>query len=271
MAKSVDTASSAATDERAAQDQGLSTYVYGILPEDVQVSEDARGVGTPPAPVRLVRHGEIAALVSEIALDRPLGTPDDLVAHQRLLDATAAEVPVLPLRFGAVLTSQEAVVDELLAPYHDEFVAALGELEGRAEFVVKGRYDERTLLTEVLNENAEVAQVRDEIQGKPEEETRQARIRLGELVNQAVSVKRESDTQAVLDKLAPLSVLAVVRDPSHEMDAVHLALLVEKDRQDELEDAVEDHSRQSAGRIELRLLGPQAPYDFVATARQEGG
>ncbi|MEW1847484.1 GvpL/GvpF family gas vesicle protein, partial [Nonomuraea angiospora] len=157
MAESVDTVPSPAEEERTPLDQDLSTYVYGIVPEDVQVSDDARGVAT--APVRLVRHGEIAALVSEVALERPLGTPDDLVAHQQLLDATAAEVPVLPLRFGAVLTNRQAVVDELLGPYHDEFLAALDELEGRAEFVVKGRYDERAVLMEVLNENVEAAQL----------------------------------------------------------------------------------------------------------------
>jgi hypothetical protein len=38
------------------------------------------------------------------------------------------------------LAGEEAVADELLAPRHDEFAAALEQLEGRAEFLVKGRY-----------------------------------------------------------------------------------------------------------------------------------
>ncbi|MFI7229555.1 GvpL/GvpF family gas vesicle protein [Nonomuraea angiospora] len=268
MAESVDTVPSSAEEERTPLDRDLSTYVYGIVPEDVQVSDDARGVAG--APVRLVRHGKIAALVSEVAIERPLGTPDDLVAHQQLLDATAAEVPVLPLRFGAVLTDRQAVVDELLGPYHDEFLSALDELEGRAEFVVKGRYDERAVLMEVLNENVEAAQLRDEIRGKPEAATREARIRLGEVVNQAVSAKREADTGAVLDRLTPLSVFTVVREPSHERDAVHLALLVESDRRGELEKAVAEYARLWAGRIELELHGPLAPYDFVVSGGEGG-
>lgn len=268
MAESVDTVPSSAEEEHTPLDRDLSTYVYGIVPEDVQVSDDARGVAG--APVRLVRHGKIAALVSEVAIERPLGTPDDLVAHQQLLDATAAEVPVLPLRFGAVLTDRQAVMDELLGPYHDEFLSALDELEGRAEFVVKGRYDERAVLMEVLNENVEAAQLRDEIRGKPEAATREARIRLGEVVNQAVSAKREADTGAVLDRLTPLSVFTVVREPSHERDAVHLALLVESDRRGELEKAVAEYARLWAGRIELELHGPLAPYDFVVSGGEGG-
>jgi hypothetical protein len=134
-----------------------------MVPEDVEVPEDTRGVGEKPGKVTAVRHGEIAALVSEIPLDRPLGTPDDLLTHQELLDAAAAEVPVLPLRFGAVVASAEAVVDELLEPHHDKFRASLTELEGRAQYVVKGRYVEQTVLREVMEEIPEVARLRDEI------------------------------------------------------------------------------------------------------------
>ncbi|WP_196771136.1 GvpL/GvpF family gas vesicle protein, partial [Mycobacterium colombiense] len=55
-------------------------YVYGIVPADVQVEEHARGVGDPPAKVDVVREGDIAALISDVPTDRPLGTPEDLQA-----------------------------------------------------------------------------------------------------------------------------------------------------------------------------------------------
>lgn len=69
-----------------------------------------------------------------------LGTPDDLRTHREILDAIAAEMPVLPLDFGTVLPSEDAVAKELLAARHDEFADALEQLEGRAEFQVTGRY-----------------------------------------------------------------------------------------------------------------------------------
>ncbi|WP_353074129.1 hypothetical protein [Amycolatopsis carbonis] len=37
-------------------------YVYGILPGDVEIDDDARGVGDPPAEVTTVHGGPIAAL-----------------------------------------------------------------------------------------------------------------------------------------------------------------------------------------------------------------
>jgi hypothetical protein len=61
--------------------------------------------------------------------------------------------PVLPLRFGTILTSEDAVAKELLAAHHDEFTAALDQLEGRIEFRVKGRYVKDAVLGEVLSQN----------------------------------------------------------------------------------------------------------------------
>ncbi|MEV0149814.1 MULTISPECIES: GvpL/GvpF family gas vesicle protein [unclassified Nonomuraea] len=253
-------------DERSSSSEAaVGVYLYGIVPADVQVSDEARGVGDPSTTVSLVRHGEVGALVSELALDRPLGTPDDLMAHERLLDATAAEVPVLPIRFGAVMTSSEAVVEELLAPNHDDFRSALEELDGRAEYVVKARYVEQAVLREVLEEQPGVAELREQIRSLPEDASREARIQLGEIVNQAVSAKREADTQALLEALAPVAVLTSVREPTHEQDAAHIALLVELDRADDLEEAVEGFASRWEGRVQIRLLGPLAPYDFIVT------
>jgi hypothetical protein len=94
-------------------------YVYGVVPGDVEVQPEARGVGDPPSPITLVRQGDLAAMVSEVDPRRPIGEPDDFTAHAAILDSTAAEVPVIPMRFGAVVSNQDAVADELLAANHD--------------------------------------------------------------------------------------------------------------------------------------------------------
>ncbi|MFG2041822.1 GvpL/GvpF family gas vesicle protein [Dactylosporangium sp. NPDC048998] len=245
-------------------------YMYAVLPSDVEVDSEARGVGDPPAPVKLVRHDKIAALVSEIDVERPLGRPDELLAHERLLDATAAEVPVLPIRFGAVLADKGAVVDEFLAPHHDEFDAALQELDGKAEYIVRVRYVEAAVLGEIVRENPEVARLREAIRGKPEDVTRNERMRLGELINQAIEAKRQADTQKLTEVLTPLSVGVNVREPSHELDAANVAALVETAREAELVKAVEGAARDWDGRAKLRLLGPLAPYDFVTALKPEG-
>lgn len=244
-------------------------YVYGIVPADVEPTEDARGVGDPPARVEVIRHRDIAALVSTIDVTKPLGRPEDLTAHEQLLDGTAAQAPVLPLRFGATVADGEAVVSELLAPHHDEFASALRELEGRAEYVVKGRYVEAAVLKEILAENPEAVRLRDQIRETEDENaTRDVRIRLGEIVHEAIGAKREQDTRGLEDAVAPHVVTGTVREPTHEEDAVHVALLVETGKAQDLERAVGELAREWEGRVTIRLLGPMAPYDFVVTDQE---
>ncbi|WP_051153154.1 GvpL/GvpF family gas vesicle protein [Nocardia niigatensis] len=249
--------------------QSTAVYVYGIVPADVEAEPHATGVGDPPSEVTVVRHGEIAALVSTLESDRPLGTPADLTAHEKLLDGSAAVSPVLPLRFGAVMTDTDAVESELLEANEDEFRAALAELEGRVQFVIRGRYIEDAILRELLDENTEAARLRDEIRGKPEDATREARIALGELINRAIEAKRAEDTRRVVSELEQLDLLVNQREPSHEEDAVHVAVLVESARRKELEEAVRRLIADWDGRVELNLLGPMAAYDFVTKRAPE--
>jgi hypothetical protein len=55
----------------------------------------------------------------------------------------------------------------------------------------------------------------------------------------------------------------VVRPPTHELDAVYAAFLVETDKADALRQTVEQLATEWGDRIELRLVGPLAAYDFV--------
>lgn len=253
-----------AAEETTEKAESSGIYVYGIVPADVEAENDA--VGVVDCGISTVKEGDIAALVSELSVDRPLGQPDDLRAHARVLDGTSRVAPVLPLRFGAVLTDTDAVKQELLSAHADEFAKALSELEGKAQYVVKGRYIEHAILREVIAENDEAARLRDAIRGTSEDATRDARMALGELVTNAISAKHDEDTRTTIDALADLSAAVNIREPTHEREAVQVALLVDVDRQEELEEAVGKLAEQWDGRVEMRLLGPLAPYDFVVSA-----
>jgi hypothetical protein len=253
----------AQTENRKSEDNRTGVYVYGILPGDIEIEAGTAGVGDPPGEVRAVKYRDLSALVSDVDLDRPLGRAEDLFTHEELLDSSAAAMPVLPLRFGAVLASDDAVSDELLGPHYDEFATALQQLDGH---VVKGRYVEQAVLGEVLAENPEAAQLGQQISGADPDATRDQRIRLGEIVSNAIEARRQADTRALGDALADQVAASVVRPPSHELDAVYAAFLVETDKAEALRQAVEQLASEWGDRMDLRLVGPLAAYDFVGNA-----
>jgi hypothetical protein len=251
-------------------EQRTGIYVYGIFPDDIELTGEQPGVGSPPGKVKVIRSEGLAALVSEVDLSEPLGTPEDLTTHKNILDASAAEVPVLPMRFGAVLDSEEAVADELLAAHHDDFARALDELDGRTEYVVKGRYLEDAILLEVLEGNPEAEQLREQIRGADPDATRDARIRLGEIISDAIEASREADTRELGERMEGHCAASLVRDPTHERDAVHVAFLVDEDQVGQLEQVTDELASSWADRMQLRLLGPMAAYDFVGTTEPGG-
>jgi hypothetical protein len=257
------------TQTESSQDQQQGTargsYIYGIVPAGVRIPE-----GLEPLPadeedgqLGLVTEGRLAAVVSDVSTGRALGTRRDLMAHEAVLNGIAQETPVLPMRFGAVVTDDDAVAEELLAPHQDYFVRALEELEGHQEFRLRGDYDQDVILTRILEADPRIQQMREKIAGVDEDASYYDRIRLGEAISQAMDQIRADDAQACVDALSKHAVATEVKEVGGENGAVHIAFLVHTDHRDDFESAVDELGDAWAGRVELRLIGPTAAFDFL--------
>jgi hypothetical protein len=236
-------------------------YVYGIVPASTDLPEGLLGTGG--GKVRLVRHGALAAVISELPAAGALGSREDLLAHESVVTSLSARTTMLPLRFSAVVTTADAVATDMLAPYYDWFTGILADLEGRAEFSVSGTYVQDTVLREVLAEEPEVMRLRESLRGLPEEAGYYERVRLGELIIHALDAKREVDTEDLVQTLSRHAVAVAPRPPVNEDTAADAAFLVSNEARADFQRAVDELGYRWAGRIRLRVLGPLAPYDFV--------
>jgi len=238
-----------------------ATYVYGLVSADAELPEDLVGLG-PSGEVTTVAHEAVAAIVGDVPLDRPLGTRDDLVAHEAVVDAVAATTTVLPMRFPAVV-EQEGVVEELLAPHHDQFVRALEQLEGKVQYTLKGSYEQDVLLQEIVEEDAGIRELQERIRGVPEDASYYDRVQLGERIVKALEERRDVDAADVLERIGEFAEAVSATTPTQPEDVVNAAFLVRRDAADEFEDAVEELGADTHEWLRLRLLGPLAPYDFI--------
>jgi Gas vesicle synthesis protein GvpL/GvpF len=239
-----------------------AVYVYGIAPAAERTDVEVDGVGATKTGVRRIVHRDLAALVSDVELG-PLAAARDLRAHWRVLEEAASRATVLPVRFGTVMESDDAVVEGLLAPRHDRLVAQLAELSGTVQLSVKCFYDEERLLRGVIRGSPAVASLSEHVRGRPEAATYYDRIRLGELVAGEVEQARERDAALVLGRLEPLAVAARREPPSTSDGAVNAAFLVERARVDQFSGAVAELAGELEGRMRLRYVGPLPPYSFA--------
>lgn len=220
----------------AGEDAGHGLHIYGIVPADVEITAEVQGVGDPPGPVMLVPAYGLAALVSEVNLSMPLGTPGDRVRHQQIADASASVVPTLPMRFGTVVSGETAVIEELLARRREEFQTALDNLGDYCEFLAVGRY-----------------------QGRP-----------GEIAGPQVAATRTADAENLIARMDGRCAASAIQQASAEPDAFKVAFLLEASRADELQQAAAELAAGAPDRIEVRVLGPMAAWDFARISGLHG-
>lgn len=244
-----------------------SVYVYGVLPGSDQGRVSVGGV--EGAQVRTIEHGGLAALVSTIDADA-LAAARELRAHWRVLEEASERTTVLPVRFGTVMESDDAVREQLLERGAAGLTALLEELTGRVQLNLKGDYDEDALLSAVVREVPAVAALRERVQKLSDSAGYYDRIRLGELVAAEVARRRENDTALALARLEPLAVAANA-EQAHSPDAAfNLAFLVDRRQVDAFSDAVGRLRAELGERVTLRYVGPLPPYSFAETDLSAG-
>jgi hypothetical protein len=230
-------------------------YVYGLTAAGRGVS--ATGIGDTP--VSTVEHGELAAIVSRVSAPAVRAKRRDLLRHSDVLQAAFAAGPVVPMRFGTLFESEEAVVDGFLGARYEELVALLQRVEGLAELRLRASFAEDELLAEIVREDRRVASLRA---------AGAAPVALGEAVADAVAARRAAAADEAISTLARHALEVHTDDLRDEMEVVRASFLVERGKVAAAERAAEELARRQASRMSVQLIGPMPPHSFVAL---EGG
>ncbi len=235
-------------------------YVYGVVTSDALVP----GLeGLDGEEVEYVSHGNLAAAVSRFVLDRPPGRRAELMAHSAVVDALAGAGGVVPVQFGSVLGDAEGEVERFLIDGEARFTALLDGLRGRVQLNLRANYFEDQVLTEIVQADPAIAELRRRTRKLPEGTMHPDLVELGEAISRALTLKRDQDTGLLLEGVLPFVEEYTLRAGGGVEHLLDVALLVEESRLGDLEDHLEELAEAVHERIRLRLVGPVAPYDFV--------
>jgi hypothetical protein len=238
-------------------------YLYGLT----WSGREAAGRGIGDSEVATIEKGELAAIVSAVGGAPLRAKRRDLLRHSAVLQDAFAAAPVVPLRFGTVLETEQDVED-LLASRYEELVGLLQRVEGLAELRVRAAFSEPDILAEVIREDRRVAALReatrDTIAGDPR------LVELGEAVARAVAAKRAAAAEEIVSLLGGRAVEVRVEDQREELEVIRASFLVERKAVRAVERAAEDLARRHAGRLRLELVGPMPPHSFVSLNATKG-
>lgn len=112
-------------------------YVYCILDWDESKPPAQFGnIGIMESTVYTVGYRKLAAAVSNIPFKQMESNLNDIVSHQRVVEAAHEVSTVLPVRFGVILKDEEGIKKLLAASYKD-YGDKLAQLQGKDEIGVK--------------------------------------------------------------------------------------------------------------------------------------
>jgi hypothetical protein len=238
-------------------------YVYGIADADADLEH-----------VRLIRHGDLAALVGEVdlaefgqdALPERLNDrawlEEKVRAHEDVLQRAAAERAVVPLRFGTIYDERSDVV-ALLEARGDEFRDALARVRGRVELGVKVWVD-RAGFEQALARDApdgEGASAGRSYMLRRQNERRvaeEAAARLGEVAHDIHDRLTAVADEAAVNRPQPRELTG--RDEQMLLNGAYLVPRGDRG----LEALVEALSAEYADAgLSLEVTGPWPPHNFV--------
>jgi len=243
----------------------VGKYLYCIIPCQEDRTFDEVGLGDDGL-VHTVCCKGLAVVVSDSPVKQYESTRKNMMAHERVLEKVMMEFTLLPVRFGTVADSASPTQDiqKLLRNRFEEFSRLLGDMEGKVELGLKPFWrDEKAVFEEIVAENAEIRRLRGSLSQKSPEATHFDRIRLGEMVKEALNRKRAKKAAEILLPLRRIAHSVRENEVLADRMIVNAAFLVDRSREPEFDQAVRELDEQLGQRIAIKYIGPVPPYNFI--------
>ena len=239
-------------------------YIYCIIDADKKVNFGSLGIGEDKAEVTTVNYENIAAVVSTAPIKKYRVSRENSIAHELVVEKAMEDYTVLPVRFGTI-AKNENLIQAVLEKRYSEFKDTLSQMKERVELGVKVTWKEGVIFEEIVNENQKIRSLRDEIikSSLPPEKTHWQRMRIGEMVEAAMDVKREEEADRILQRLKPYCVDFRENRVLLDRMILNAAFLVDESQEEEFDKQVETLDEEQEHRLIIRYVGPVAPHNFV--------
>jgi len=169
----------------------------------------------------------------------------------------------LPVRFGTVAPNPEAVMEQVLKRRYGGMISSFEEVKNRVELGVKAFWFDEVIFQEIVEQNPSIRTLRDSLKSRTAEETYYERIRLGEMIEAAMSKKRDEDLEFILQRLRPLVYKSRSNKIVTDRMVLNGAFLVDRDRESEFDAVMKELDALMGKRMMFKYVGPVPPYNFV--------
>ena len=164
--------------------------------------------------------------------------------------------------FGTIASSADEVRN-LLDRRYREFKTALRDMDHKIELGVKGIWKNMdTIFSEIVKENEAIKNLKEALTERNGNDL-QAKMGLGRMVKKALDEKKEKQAEEIIDRLRRTSYEHRLNDTIGDEMFMNAAFLVDKGREKEFDNIMDDLSDEYKDRIKFMYAGPLPVFNFV--------
>lgn len=242
-------------------------YLYAITLDAHDRAYDVAGIDQQA--VYSVSNGRVAAVLSEFSRERIRPERSHLAAHKEVLARLMLDNTALPMAFGIIADDLKAV-RKMLALNEEDFVEQLQRVTGKVEMGLRAVWQVPNIFEYFIDQHPDLRETRDRLLGGLREPRQEEKLELGRFFEQLLSDDREAHFATIEEVLAPCCEAIKRLPPRQVQEVANLSLLVERDRQKELDDAILAAARLFDDNYAFEVNGPWAPHNFVELNLQLG-
>ncbi|MBI1871256.1 MAG: GvpL/GvpF family gas vesicle protein [Chlamydiae bacterium] len=237
----------------------VGKYIYGIISSNGAENFGPIGIGGEEDEVMTIGSGGLAAVVSNASMDHYILSKENLTAHMKVIEKVMELYNILPMRFCTMAETSDEIIS-FLERNSKELMDLLRDMEGKVEMDIKIRWkDMKKIYEEISEENRKI---RDLKSGKPPQ-TRRDLIHAGELVAAALEKKKVAEGESYLVPFKKLAKGFKAMESGADELVLHEAFLIGKDWLKEFDKSAETLADEFRDRVEVKSVGPMAPFSFV--------
>lgn len=239
-------------------------YVYGIVLADQCSTFETPGIGGSVA-YTIVQDG-VACVVSDYrGREFSALSKEELVrcllVHQAVVEKAMERYAVLPVKFGTVLSGEDEV-HAFISRGRRRLVSSLAQIQDKVEMEVAATWDTAKVLRELAGQD-EIVRARTAVTSASPGGAFEDKVRLGQIVKEALEERRRVYRERMLALLAPVALDLHSNILVSDQMVMNVAFLLLKDRQGEFDDRVTRLNDSFEDRIDFRIIGPLPPYSFA--------
>ena len=250
--------------ENGVEIQKEGKYIYGIIRHAGPLDYGPIGIGKRADSVYAINFKDISAVVSNSPVIIYEARRVNMVAHEKVLEEIMKQFTVLPVRFSTISEhDDDSGILRILEKEYDKFNDLLTKMEGKKELGLKILGHEAPIYESIVEKYDEIRIMRGKLMGLPADKTHYQRMKVGEMVVEALKKETSNYKNLILDILKPLAEDVKINDNYGEMMILNSAFLIKNTTEPEFDKAVNDLDEKFGRFMTFKYVGTLPPYNFV--------